>query len=218
MRLLYTLIILITLPVYGQSDLSGIYTLRDSYDEKIVIVGNKLYYIDNRLPLKWFNDTLAQCTIRWIDKNFIELNSFETSEMQVIQKQDSRLSCTKIAFHSPYNLGELDITICTDESQHSFRFSQKSRECFLPMFIKSVKFIINSPKKVEHKPEGITYGRLFYKSPTFKISEGMNLLSVKMPMIDNSFFDRYYIRGNYALVKRRKIIWKGKVYIKQRSR
>ncbi len=204
----------ISLSVYGQRDLSGTYDLKDAYGIKIVVDGNNFYYIDGGLPLRWLNDTLAHCTIRWVDKDFIELTSVETSNMRIVQKKDSLSRGSKFIFRSPYTLGELDMTVWADGRAYPFKWTGDKEEFTLPDAVKRVKFTINA-KGIEHELRGIFYGRLFYASPDFELDEGMNLFEVDMSMIDNSFFEKYYLRKEYARVKGKKIIWKGETYVRR---
>ena len=214
MKLIGFVIFLISLPIYGQRDLSGIYKLNDIEGVQLCIDNNKLYYIDKSLPLRWYNDTLANCVIKWVNRDFIEITSVKTPDIEVVQQIDKTTNDIKLIFDSSYTRDTLRITILGDDTLYTFPLSKEKNEFILPHPTKKIKILIRPNTIIDHAPMGIFYGRLFYESPEFKIHKDINLLRFNLLMIDDSFFEKYFIVKEYIKVNKRSLIWKGDVYKK----
>jgi hypothetical protein len=225
--ILLCLFICFSLFTFGQKDLSGIYCNESGMCIKIE--NDKFYFIvEQGYSIFWSNDTLAEATFKWIDDNFIELNSIPPyilvkKDFKMIQSFDSTINdSVKLSFSIPYQIGDLDINVRTD-SHKTFRLNYSeyngNRELMLPHDTRTIHFTIYPQEyRPSHSFEGLYYGTLYYapRVENYLIEKNINHISIEIPAIDDSFFERYYIKGEYARISGDTITWKGEVFIKEK--
>jgi len=208
---------------FGQKDLSGNYFNKSG--TKIVIKGNELNYIELHVytPV-WYNDTLAKCTFKWIDDNFIELNSIQPyiivqQGLKVVQSFDlTNKDSIVISFLIPFQRNNLDISVFTNAlKSFDLNYSKDNRELMLPNDTKSMTFTISPGIYLTpHSPDGLYYGVLYYSSAEYVIEKNVNHISIEVPAVDDTFFEKYYVKGDYTKVSKDTIIWKGEVFVKKK--
>lgn len=210
--------------VLGQErSISGVYYSRSGM--YIKVKGDNFYLIvpQSHLPI-WSNDTLAKCTFKWIDRNFIELNStlpdiIAFKELNVVQSSDSTVSDSiKVSFSIPYQRWKLKITVHTDTfKDFNLTYTKNNRTLMLPDNTKTIAFSIVPEHIIPHTPDGLFYGIVEFDSfQEFQIEKNANHIVIEIPSIDDSFFERYYIKGEYARVSKNSITWKGEVFVKEK--
>ena len=210
-----------SLSVFGQKrDLSGIYHTKSG--KCIKVDGDKLYLIiqQSHSPV-WYNDTLAKCTFKWVDSNFIELNSMSPNiiayeGLKVIQTLASTIKDSiKVSFSIPHQ-SNLKISVYTNTFKtFDLIYSKNSRELMLPSNIKTISFAIKPEHTISHTSDGLFYGIVGFDSmQEYQIEKEVNHISIELPAINDSFFEMYYVKDEYAKVSRNKIEWKGEVFIK----
>lgn len=170
-----------------------------------------------------YSEIRTEGRIQQIDNNFLELNSLKdpfieaTRNLEIIRKPDRELSndSLKIKFFLPYTNGILRITIYTEISKtFSFNYSKDNKECTIPFIGGNISFLIRPDYILPHTAEGLFYGILEYNTLDFFLEKDINNIEVNIPTIDNSFFEKYYIKGDYARIVNDSIIWKGEIYRK----
>ena len=206
-----------------KKDISGVYFSESG--TKIEIIGNHLNYIIPQVhsPV-WSNDTLAKCTFKWVDANFIELNStppniLALEELKVSQFSDSTVNDSlKVSFLIPYQRSNLKISIYTNMfKRFGFIYSKSNRELMLPNNVESIAFYIVPERMMSHTSDGLFYGVVGFGSyQEHKIEKNINHVSIEIPAIDDSFFERYYVKGDYAKISNDTITWKGEVFLKKK--
>jgi hypothetical protein len=222
--------ILNSLSLFAQKDnISGTYF--NSTYMKIEIKDDQFYFIfpqdDN--SLFYLNDTLAMCTFNWVDDDFIELNSIPPykiaqKDLKVTQSLDSTIKdSVKIHFSIPYQVSDLNIKILTKGNGmkiFNLDYSIKNNELMLPSNINSLFFMI-SPKEYtsSHGGSGLYYGTLYYAPPVehYIIEKNINRIDIEIPAIKDDFFEKYYVKGEYAKVSKDTITWKGDVFVKKKK-
>lgn len=220
--ILLSLLMCISLLAAGQSkDISGTYFSK--YGTKIEITNNELVYIipQEHFPM-WYSDTLARCTFVWVDDNFIEISSVSPvalgrEGLSVSQYQDPFLSDSiKVYFSLPYYKRNLNITVYTNTfSIFKLNYSETHKELALPNNVKSITFYIEPDHVLPHTPDCLFYGAVgFDPFQEYKIEENNNCISIEIPAINDSFFEMYYIKGDYAKVSKDSITWKGELFLK----
>jgi len=212
--------VLISFCASGQ-DLSGTYY--SEFGTKIEIRGNELTYIEPHFstPVR-SNDTLVKCTFEWVDANFIKINStppdiIALKGLNVIQHSDSTvIDSIKMSFSIPYQRWNLKIQIHTDTFKtFDLVYSQGSRDVMLPNNVRSITFYIAPEHIIPHTADGLFYGVIgFNPFQEFEIKENTNKVLIEIPALDDSFFERYYIKDDYARVSNDSIMWKGEVFVK----
>ncbi|MDR2954998.1 MAG: hypothetical protein LBV43_07950 [Prevotella sp.] len=181
------------------------------------------FIVEDNSPRSRASDIWASGIIKRIDDSFIELNTINTplekvhKSMNIIQKKEGIGDSLKIKFVLPYTYTKLRMGIYTDEYNiYEFIYSEKNKEIIIPM-AKSVAFTIMPEYLVSHTSEGSFYGIVaFDPLLEYEIDAGMDCIEFEIPAIDNSFFETYYIKGDYARIMNGNIIWKGEVYKKQK--
>lgn len=224
-KIIILLFNLVSIYSFGQQDLSGVYFSESG--TKIEINKNKFIYTEHytHLPI-WYNDTLAECTIKRIDANFIELNSTSPHQivyqrLKVLQFSDSTVNDSiKVSFSIPYQRNNLEISVFTNTFKiFDLNYSQNRRELMLPKDVKVITFTVSPGQYfTPHGVDGTFFGILYYSSIEYTIEKGINHIEIKIPAIDDSFFEKYYVKGDYARVTNNSITWKGKVYKKSKKK
>lgn len=223
-RALLYLCICFSLYAFGQKkDISGTYFSKSG--TKIEIIGNELNYIIPQIhsPV-WSNDTLAKCTFKWVDVNFIELNStppniLALKGLKVVQFSDSTINDSiKVSFLILHQRSNLKISVYTNTFKtFDFIYSKSSRELMLPNNVESITFYIVPEHMIPHTSDGLFYGIVGFDSfQEYKIEKNINHISMEIPAIDDSFFEKYYVKGDYAKISKDTITWKGEVFMKKK--
>lgn len=220
-NLLLLLLNLIVLNSFGQKKISGVYL--NNYGDKIEVIGSEFNYIAFQpgSPI-FYNDTLAKCSFRWIDDEFIELNSVSpyiiaNKGLKFIQSTDSLIKDSiEITFLIPYQRSDLDVSVNTNTFKtFNLNYSLLNNSLILPKNIDSLSFSISPGVYLTpHSPDGVYYGILYYLSGEYEIDKNINKIKVVIPAMNNSFFEKYYVKGEYAKVIHDSITWKGDVFIK----
>ena len=82
--------------------------------------------------------------------------------------------------------------------------------------MKSITFYIKPDLIRAHTPDGLFYGAVgFDPFQEYKVEDGNNIISIEIPAINNSFFERYHIKGDYAKVSKDTITWKGVLFVRR---
>ena len=197
--------------------------------QKIRIIRNnnnteQFFYVEpqSHSPLH-STDTLAKCTYKRINPEFVELNSTSPNILalqgfKVSQSSDSTLNdAIKVSFSIPYHRNLLRINVFTDSFQ-SFRldYTKDSKDLLLPVNTESFSFYIEPEYLIPHTPDGHFYGAVGYDSfQEFEIEKNKNHITIEIPALDDSFFERYFVEGEYAKVSGNTITWKGEVFRKK---
>lgn len=201
-------------------------------------VNNGVYYDDCGYQIEIKNETLklirpdspgfpgmvlAECTINQIDESFIELNSlspYDIVQENISIKQfcDSSINkdSIKITFSFAYtNILDISISI-GDFKDYGFEYSKNRKDIMLPININTLSISISPQSFMPSTPEGLHYGILFYSSLECKIEKNINHVVITISAIDDSFFERYYVKEEYAKLSKDSITWKGKVFVKKK--
>ena len=112
-----------TLPIYAQNNISGTYY--DEYGNFIEIDKNLMKLIRKETP-GYPGALLAECSLKWIDKQFIELNSTPPIQIahkgfEMIQFCDSTITkdSVEVSFFLPYH-DPLQIVVFTYNTYKSY--------------------------------------------------------------------------------------------------
>lgn len=209
---------------FKERDISGRY-----YNESgrvLEIFGNRLTLIkpDGGCGVIIPGAFLADCSFEWIDDQFIELNSacplekgYKNSEIRQFSDPDVSPDSVKISFILPYE-GQLQIHAATFDPYKSYESNSPNRSITIPKTDDDISASISPGNfSLAHNLYGAFYGiTYFHPFPAdYKMEDGNNHVEVKLPNIDNSFFEMYYVKGEYARVWKDTITWKGIVYKKR---
>ena len=194
---------------------------------KVVIDNKHFYYIEPATHLwAWHNDTLARCTIKQIDKKWIELNSVDPvfadfeKDIKITQSHDSTYNDgILLNFIIPYDRKPyLRISVSDDKMAtrpFTFIYSDTIKSVLLPPGTRSFDFTIAPEGYSPHTVEGAYYGILYITSLTYKIKPACNKVIIELPRLTDSFFEQYYVKGDYARIQRNSLFWRGVEYKKK---
>ncbi len=188
---------------------------------KILISGSTMYYIERQdhNPL-WYNDTLAICNIKVVNDHFFEISSqypyvdiicnMKVSSSYTPQKKDSIL----IEFDYPYDWDDLMLSI--NIGLKTYYSNKKSIQ--IPSSTKRFSFSIEPTlKRPIHTVEGQSYGIVCLAPIPINIEPSTNKIYISLPTLDNHFFEKYYIKSDYAYYDENIIKWKGNIYVKRKK-
>ena len=207
---------------FKERDISGRYYNESGYI--LEISGNRLTLTepDSKYDVVVTGAFWADCSFEWIDDQFIELNSacplekgYKNSEIRQFSDPDVSPDSVKISFILPYE-GTLEISAYGTNPNRNNKSHDPNRNITLPQGRGWISASI-IPKISAHNLYGAFYG-ITYFNPfpyDYRVEEGNNHVEVKLPNIDNSFFEMYYVKGEYARVWKDTITWKGIVYKKR---
>lgn len=185
---------------------------KDSFKLKLPITDN----------LFW-SKILAEGTVSIVDNSFIELNTpspclrMYLNTKVVQEKRYDNDNKTIMHFVIPYKYDSLEIAIYVNHSKtYILSYSEHNQTIEIPENVKEFSFNIRPYYIFPYGKCGSSNGIVCYDSMPYEVTSGTNFIEVDMPTMDNSYFQKYYINGEYARVLGNKIIWKGRTFIKQR--
>ena len=210
------------LGVYAQQ----INRYNDETGREIVITDSLFYYIEKHPSYPyWYNDTLAICTIKKLSNEFWELNSQDpyqtkTSGYKVLKKTVDNISddSLEISFLIPYDRGKLIVSIMPTNifpvKNYDFFYSQSNNSIIIPQKINCFTYSImpDEGNAIIHDVRGMNYGILFMSSESIFMESDINHIEISIPSLTNSFFEKYYVKGEYARIVGDTIIWKGRKF------
>lgn len=211
---------------FGQKDISGVYKNNSGWE--IIIDDSEFIYIAPYMGanvLFFYNDTLAHCTYKRINKEFIEVNSINDNigvsvATKVTQSKTlDPIDSIRIKFIIPYDRDKLDIAVYGSPGRCKFEYSQKSQELSISSNTSKISFAIEPRKVSPHDDfDGRYYGRIYYYNWwEYEIESGVNNIEIEIPTMTNSFFEEYYLKGEYVRIVGNKIKWQGETYKKCRK-
>ena len=87
----------------------------------------------------------------------------------------------------------------------------------LPNNVESITFYIVPEHMIPHTSDGLFYGIVgFDLFQEYQMEKNINHISIEIPAMDDSFFEKYYVKGDYAKISKGTITWKGEVFIKKK--
>jgi hypothetical protein len=214
---------------FAQEDISGIYQAK--YSNKVKIENDKFYYFcpDYRtIGGSDRMDTLADCYYKRVNDEFIELNSSRTTEdiifsMKIAQDSIVNIPADSILvkFKIPYQTRDLRIRISSRTSSFfwkEFIYSSKNQTIMIPKESTAFDFSIEPKRLAIRELDGQYYGRAnFYSLLKYKIEKNINSIEIEIPMMNNSFFETYFVKGEYARIVGDTLTWKGDKFVKKKK-
>ena len=185
---------------------------------KIYISDSTMYYIEyqEHSPF-WYNDTLAICNIKIISDHFLEINSQNPYE-ELLRNMKVSSSYTpydkdsiQVIFNYRYNGNDLIISIII--GINTYKYHEKCIR--IPNSTERFSFSIEpTERRPIHTIEGLSYGIVRLAPIPVYIESNTNKIDIKIPTLDNHFFEKYYIKSEYVYFDDRFIKWKGDIFVK----
>lgn len=215
------LLLCICSDVHSQINISGKFC--DDYGIHLNIEKNTFkLIIPNAARSGIYSEVIAEGKISRINKSFIELNSTVEPHEKVLkslkidQRHNDSIASLKVEFIIPYTRGDLAITVYTDKlNSYDLCYSTDQRYIYIPRNVKRIAIHIKTVDLITHEVDGLHYGLVdFDFLQEFTIEENTNEIVFNIPAIDNSFFETYYVKGEYAKITKDTITWKGNRYVR----
>lgn len=193
---------------------SGMYFEFDDGQYKLVMPNNIL-----------FSEILSEGELHIIDKHWGELNYKESPFIEAIksvkitqeQKMYSPKDSISINFKIPYRNGKLYIAIYTDNfKMYNMVYKEKETTvCKIASNVHKVGFTIRPEYIIPQTGEGEFCGIVEVNSLEYEILNNNNSIQIEIPAINNSFFEKMYLKHEYIRIKENTIIWKGEEFVKK---
>lgn len=209
---------------FAQNNLSGYYysesgTYLDIEDDKFKLI------MPNNAINGWYSNVMAEGIIKQVSASFIELNTDKDFMIEAIknieinQWVDSIFTDSiKVRFLIPYHRRKLKVSISTNNfNTFELDYSDNNKELNIPRDVKSISFYISPDYIQAHTSEGLFYGIVGFDSMIeYQVENHARLIEIKIPFLNDSFFETYRIKRDYAQIVNDSIIWKGEVYKKSK--
>lgn len=221
-RFLIIVSILYCLAISGQDNLSGNY-----YNEAGVCLNIKQdsfkLIMPNAARNGYYSDIIAEGDLKYIDKSFVELNSISPfyiigKNIEIKQFRDPTVvkDSLKLTFSFLYSR-PLNVYVFTDDFKtYELEYSKHRKDIMLPINTNTITFSVSPRNFIPNTPDGLHCGILAYSSVEYEIEKGINHIMITISAIDDSFFEKYYIKGEYAKISKDSITWKGDVFVKKK--
>ncbi len=219
--LLFILFIFYSFIISAQNKLYGRYYSESGVYFEIKDDKFKLIMLNSAIN-GFYSDILAEGTMKYIDNSFIELNSLISPVYEIFRtlkitqsEQGLMDNDIEIKFLIPYKRDSLRIAIYTDKFKtFKFSYSDYNKSIIIPKGVNSFSFMIEPENIITHNFDGTYYGVLSLNSLEYNIEKEIKLIEVNIPALDDSFFEKYYLKGDYVRIVNKSIIWKGEVFNK----
>ena len=208
--------------------IGGIYVLRNTEPKQhIEIFNNNFLYVATDARS---NRLYAEAQFSWLDDDFIELhsNSIKDSlykEFSIEQSYDifkSNELHIKLRLPKIYS-SNLNINVrYINEKLNGGEWSEFHLICgptvyfTLPEYTK--KFVLSVAIGGRFaNPANLSWfsdGNIYYQLPEVIIENNINSIDIKIPWLDQNYFDMYSINGEYVKIEGDKIIWRGQIFEK----
>ena len=183
---------------------------------RVVITDSMFYYVAFDVDVNiWENDTLAICTWKKVEDNLILIESvdpYKQISLVVNNRNEKKVSndSIKISFDLGQEQKYMQVEVF-NEFCNSFK--SNTYDVQIPKSTKLFHFVIEPNRgTVDHTALGEYYGLKYFLSPEIEIDNNFNSISVCVSNLLLSFFEQYYIRGDYVYIKDGILHWKGEKF------
>ena len=215
---------------FGQNCLDGSYST-DMSVETVKIEGDRFYYIINQGDhmVVYYTDTLAKCRIVGRYGEFIELNSGDLIQrgregMTVMQVYNPGIPADSIevCFDLPLSEAVIEVSFNSHTMYQTLSIDYPSRVSIrIPkdLYESRFSFLIRPSRLPLFSLEGVLHSPLCYDPYVrIEVSPQRNQVTIRMPAIDDVFFEREHVVGEYARISGDTLFWRGEVFLKKKIR
>lgn len=219
-----------------QHKINGKYV--NKFGHELVIKGDRLI-LNLHEGVLYGTDTIADCTITRISEEIFEINSEPFLERQ--QKVQSSLTIEQSydpdlkdsirievrVNNGTYIYAELKTSFVDREFMEFFNGHNPFMKQLhikdgigsvnLPGDIIKLVYIYFEPERIPFDGFDPLFRGYAYQSVVLDtlINNGKNVIKISIPAMDEGFFAKYYVRGEYVRIKENSLIWRGIEYKKK---
>lgn len=208
----------------AQNDISGTYI--DQYGMTLILDDGHFKLIQpNSAQRGFYSDVLAEGVFQRVDKSFVEFNSlgnpaFEATRSIIVTQQtgSAPVDSIKLCFSIPYRKCGLKIFVDTMNPYKYFtiNYSAKNNVLYIPGNVKSFSFSIIPEYVLPHTAAGLFYGVIEFSAlEEYRVMENATRIDIEIPAVDDAYFEKYYVKGDYVRVTKNSIKWNGDLFVKK---
>jgi len=243
-KILFLVIALCCTELFAQSNINGVYIEQQNKLNRIDLSNGQFKFIKQDAFHSYIELVVATANYKWIDEEFIEFYSENPKNMVdstlKINKIDDKISGSnhnkKIKIVRPeIYTRTLKITLFYnvwnaryfwglryDKPNDNWKtkielLSKRQVEFTVPARTRRIYVRIEPvnvyDKSIAGDNDMLYNSYLFYETPIIKLSD-VNYVEINIVSIDDDYFGRYDINGEYAKVDGDKIVWRGKIFEK----
>lgn len=203
----------------------------NAFGEEIAIKGSTLTLnLHQGFDRMFATDTLAICTIKRINEDFIEINSElptkqTLSSLSIEQFFDPKLKDSiRVEIRMPANkciYANLEYSLCNSINKSSSISTYVKRGngtmTIAEPRIASIGLLTLEPLMIDYSLTDLSFRGLAIEGLLLAkhIRDGVNVIIITIPTIDDSYFEKYYVHGEYIRIIKDCIVWRGVEYQKK---
>ena len=221
----FTVTVLYSTVVLAQTNISGTYV--DQYGMTLILDDGHFKLIQPTPARRGFySEVLAEGVFEQVDKSLAEFNSlnnpaFEaTRSMKVTQRTGPvAADSIELCFSIPYRKSGLKIFVDTTDPYKSFvlNYSAKNNVLYIPGNVKSFFLSVIPEYLPPHTAAGQFYGVVEFSAlEAYDVAKNANRIDIEIPALDDAYFEKYYVKGDYVRVMENALIWKGELFVKKK--
>ena len=210
---------------YARIDLDGVYY--DNEGRRLEIYGGEFIFVDENGS--WYAENYAKANYIWINGHIIALrhdvpDSVVTANMTVVEIIDSslNLSTKTVSLHLPdIKKRELCISMAAGIDGEVYRYIYNGEHddwvtINMPLNVEKIFLSIYPLNKL---PVTVDLQSGYYNSyysfcSVINLKNSYNKVEIEIPNLDDGYFGRYYVNGDYVRVVGDRLYWRGRVFEK----
>lgn len=214
--------------VWSRDSINGKY-----YNEsfKYVTIHNDTLTLRRQAETNWepifYSDTLAYCKLIYCGGDLYEVNSIDDKILKceldsIIASRHSKRNLVIVSIPAKYTKYRVLLTFESKGLIHSLDFKVENGygQCVIPLKdVTGVRDAIISiyPEDYPYELLENTYrGRMCENIPVkLFLNKKGNTMLMTIKNLDDSYFERQYVRGEYIRIKNDSLFWRGSYYIKK---
>lgn len=171
------------------------------------------------------SEILSEGIVKVVNKRLGELSYKESPFIEVIRsikltqvRKFSISDSIDITFIIPYDYYKLHITVYADNHPKGYdMIYQKGKDsiCTIAPNVHMIGFTIRPERIIPQTGDGEFCGIVEIDSMDYEILNNNNSIRIEIPILDNSFFERMYLKKEYIRIKKNSVIWRGDEYVKK---
>ena len=213
----------------GNNCHDGHYYANEGFKE-IIIRNDSLFYILHQGNMKLYaNDTIAICNVTHLEKDWAEINSvpviFKAIESMTIESRydESIKDSIKIALCIPSRYYDFDcwitlslrplyeISFSVNDGHGEITIERGNFNNLLLLSLYPKTYMYNL---IDKMIRGLAWERF---PINMLFNNEHNSYKIILPEVSDSYFERYYVRGEYIRFQNDTLIWRGEKFIKNRG-
>lgn len=173
-------------------------------------------------------DVLAVCSVKEVSDDFLEINSISEPTFYLMENMTTQYSKQSeeitephpiVRFILPNTRHEMEFNIFCNETTYSGTSHNRICEISLDRQTlgenRTFSFLIAPTHYCESNVLAQYFGVLYIWYPIENQYENDDIISIELPAVTNTFFEQFFITGEYIQLVDEGLKWKGRTYYKK---